>query len=331
MTTTDRKKGLLAGLRASASAEKASPGLDRFARADLALAQAAANGDLRLGDPGSKSVVSNTLTEEQKTDAAARVKVVQITKVKDNPWNARFFYNPDIVKARMLSIARDGQQTPVTVEQDAANPGEYFLIDGHYRKQALLELGHHEIIILEIEPLSRVEAYRLSYVLNAEREGQTSYDDAMGWQRLMQEEGYTQDQVAEFVGVKKDRVSKTLAVLKLPMTVQEIVREHPAEFGFSVAYDLYQLGEKVNVDELKACAIAVTEGKMSGHDLKHRREKAAKAKQVRARATQYQLEVQGKRLGTIREFGAGRVSVELTGLTPEQQENVVAAIKRVLQ
>src|ERR1700744_4529487 len=216
----NRRDLLRASMRAEAdSVEK------RFAAAEAAMERAPSG--LAGAFAGASRGASSTFSAESEAPArpeATPVKVEGRTLIKlpldrviDNPFNARQIYNHDVIKERAASIATHGQRVPALACEDWRRPGFYILIDGHYRKRAIQAAGKTEIECL-IEPITNdLELYRLSFLLNAERNAQSSLDNALAWRRLLDEKKVpSEEALVELTGLSWGTVNKTLALLKLP-------------------------------------------------------------------------------------------------------------------
>ena len=176
---------------------------------------------------------------------------VEISRVRDNPCNARQVYDQQKINERAASIAKDGQMTPAPACLDFENPdsGGYILIGGHYRKKALLQLNKPMIQIKLLAVTSHLELHRLSHEENSQREEDTPLDNALSWKNLLAEGYATQEQIAESLGIARTRVTKTMKILDLPSDVLEIVKEAPAQFSLTSSYILAHIAKMVDVKE----------------------------------------------------------------------------------
>jgi ParB family chromosome partitioning protein len=251
--------------------------------------------------------------------------------VKDHPRNARQVYDPARIDEMATTIARDGQRVPAVVMPDPQTPGGYLLIEGRYRKRALISLGRTTILASIVEPLSDLEAYRLSLLLNEERNDQTILDNALSWKTMLDDGTYRgQDHIAEHLNIKQGTVSKTLAVLDLPPRVLNIIRIRPASFGIRIAQEMRQLSKLVDEAALESIAEQVVAEKLSVRDLERMRERKAHEPLTRERSRAYPLQWGGARLGSIREFEDGRLKIDLSNAPEILRINIANAVKKAL-
>ncbi|MET0961628.1 MAG: ParB/RepB/Spo0J family partition protein [Noviherbaspirillum sp.] len=259
------------------------------------------------------------------------VRALPIANVKDHPRNARQVYDPARIDEMATTIARDGQHVPAVVMPDPDTPGGYLLIEGRYRKRALISLGRSTILASIVEPLSDLEAYRLSLLLNEERNDQTILDNALSWKAMLEDGAYRgQDHIAEHLNIKQGTVSKTLAVLDLPAGVLSIIRTRPSSFGIRVAQEMRQLSKLMDEATLESIAEQVIAEKLSVRDLERLRERKTHEPLTRERSRAYPLQWGGARLGSIREFEDGRLKIDLSNAPEALRANIISAVKNAL-
>lgn len=317
---------------------------DKFETADIVVAIAKAkdgrNGpaaqlDATFPPTESHSKVEQTSTVPATNSAAPAVpfvvREIPIELVKDHPRNARHIYDPARIDEMATSIARDGQRVPAVVMPDPDAPGTYLLIEGRYRKKALTSLGRETILASIIEPLSELEAYRLSLLLNEERNDQTVLDNALSWKAMLDSGAYkSQDHIAEHLNLKQSSVSKTLAILDLPPSVLAVIRTKPAAFGVRVAQELRQICKILPEKNVEALAEQVRDEKLSTRDLEKIRERKDREPVTRERSRAYPLQWGGSELGSVREFDDGRLKIDLSNAPDELRGKIIEAVKKVL-
>jgi ParB family chromosome partitioning protein len=336
-----KKKSLLANLGASVAAQSVQA-RDKFDMADLTMAMK------RASAPGANSVMNqvdaagsgkppfagNTETQAPRSmvsPSSQSLADLPIAMVRDHPRNARHLYDPTRIDEMAASIARDGQMMPAIVMADPQMPGAYLLIEGRYRKRALQSLGRETILAIVVDPLSELEAYRLSLILNEERNEQTDLDNAISW-KMLQDDGLftSQDHIAEYLGITQSKVSKTLSLLELPAGVLTIMKTSPGSFGLRIGYELRQLARQLAPLELEAVAEQVRDGKLTVAALEKMRSRAEKKPVTRERSRAYPLKSGELTIGTLRDFDDGRLKIDLTGVAPALRQALIAAVQRVL-
>ena len=122
----------------------------------------------------------------------------------------------------LASLARDGQQSPVTVVA-ATEPERFVLIDGYARVAALTKLARDlvEVVVLS---LSEAEALVRAHRLEGERR-RSALEDGWLLQELIDRHGLSLAQLATRLGRSRSWVCRRLALVTvLPTSVQERVR-----------------------------------------------------------------------------------------------------------
>lgn len=265
-------------------------------------------------------------------DNEEKVILLPISKVLDNPYNARQIYDEDVVKLRAASIATHGQQEPAKVVESSEQPGHYFLIDGHYRKRGLLSAGKTEIKCLVRTVANELELYRLSFLLNEERSPQSSLDNAMAWRNLTNGNLVkTHEDIAELVGMSKGMVTKTLSLLTLPESVLQRMQEHPSLFGTTVAYEIVLI-HKIHGDEKETLNLVqkvIDEG-VSRVELQQIRERyeSNPARKLRDVSRQHKIIVSGVEQGRLKEWDSGRLQLDVKIEDPKLRRELMDELKK---
>ncbi|AOY95128.1 chromosome partitioning protein ParB [Cupriavidus sp. USMAA2-4] len=323
-------KSLRAGMLAGMAAEKSrSDGLDRFARAEAAIAQHP-NGLLQ----GRANEIAAVFSAESPlpTESGGRIlKRIPLTELHDNPFNARRIYDPAVVQERAASIATHGQKTPGLAAPDPARPGHYILIDGHYRKRALASAGKLEMECFVEDDLSDLDFYRLSFLLNEQRSDQSALDNAIAWRQLI-DEGKVQkeEEICELTGMSAGTVNKTLALLKLPESVLAVMRERPSAIGIAAGYELTLYHKTAGEERTRELAVRIMNDGLSSREVEAIRKQAQenKPRKVKEISRQYKIRASGGQLlGTIKEWDSGRVMLDVQIADRSTREALVEALK----
>lgn len=328
----DRKAMLRASMRAETSSVQ-----KRFAAAEAIMQRSP--GGLAPGSTETARGSMSTFSAEsdrgargnQEGQGARELRKIALDKVSDNPFNARQLYDPDVIKERAASIATHGQRVPALACEDWREPGRFILIDGHYRKRAIQAAGKTEIECL-MEPVQNdLELYRLSFLLNAERNAQSSLDNALAWKRLLVEQKIpAEEALVELTGLSWGTVNKTLALLKLPDNALSRLKDHPSKFGVALGYELFLFSKSASEDELLALMDRVVAEDLSSRDVEGLRKKYAdhatrKPKEV---SRQYKIRSGKTQIGFIKEWDSGKVAFEVKLLDPKDRDALVEDLKQ---
>jgi ParB family transcriptional regulator, chromosome partitioning protein len=259
---------------------------------------------------------------------------VPLSVVHDNPLNARHIYDPEAVKALAASIATRGQLVPAPAARHPTLEGHVVLIDGHYRKRALLAAGKTEIECVLQDVASELDMYRMSYLINEERNAQSPLDNALAWQKLLVEQKVPDGiGIAELTGLSTGAVAKTMAFLKLPEVALTKLRETPAKFGIAVGYEIYQLSKLLPEKELLELMRRTVDEDLSSRMLESLRStlEIAKPRKKKEVSRQYRIKVGKAQIGFIKEWDSGRVALDINLTDPKEREALVEELKRRFQ
>lgn len=317
---------MLAGMAAEKSRGEQ---LDRFARAEAAIAQHP-NGLLQSKVGG--EATSTFSAENAPDDGAGRtLKRIPLPLLHDNPLNARRIYDPAVVQERAASLATHGQKTPGLAAPDPARPGHYVLIDGHYRKRALVAAGKSEMECFVETDLTDLDFYRLSFLLNEQRSGQSALDNAIAWRQLLDEgKVLKEEEICELTGISAGTVNKTLALLRLPESVLNAMREKPSAIGIATGYELTLYYKVAGEDRTRDLALRVMNDGLSSREVESIRKQAqdGKARKIKEISRQYKIRTDaGDQLGTIKEWDSGRVVLDVQLPDRNAREALVEALK----
>lgn len=135
--------------------------------------------------------------------------------------------NIDEPKIRDLanSIKQSGLICPLLVRKIASSSFEspqYELIAGERRLKALRLLGETEVPVI-VREIPDQKALELSLVENIQREELNPIEEALAYQRLVQEFELTQETIALAMGKDRATIANTLRLLKLAPDVREEV------------------------------------------------------------------------------------------------------------
>ncbi|EER62346.1 parB-like partition protein [Acidovorax delafieldii 2AN] len=320
----DRK----AAMRASLSAEKKDVNA-RFATADAVLAErpsglAVAVPTPAVADSGRAFSAESPLPNQQQIVRAP------LEKVHENPLNARYIYNPDVVKELAASIATRGQMVPASAIEHPTIVGDYLLIDGHYRKKALASAGQHTIDLVIRRHESDIELYRMSWLLNEERNAQSPLDNAFAWRKLI-DKGLvqTENQIAELLGVSLSTVNKTIALLGLPTAALDKMRDRPEKFGVFTGYELTLAAKKLNEPELLELVDRIVVEDLSSRQVSAIRTKIETGDTRKRKETsrQYKIQRTGQQIGSLKEWDSGKVALEVLLPDPKERAALVAELR----
>lgn len=153
-----------------------------------------------------------------------------IEHLRPNARNPRSQFSDAELDELAASIRERGIIQPIVVRPVRGLTDAYEIIAGERRWRAAQRAGLHDVPIV-VHEASDAEALELAIVENVQRADLDPIEEANGYQRLMTEFSYTQDDVAKIVGKSRPHVANTLRLLKLPESVQALVHSGELSAG----------------------------------------------------------------------------------------------------
>lgn len=169
--------------------------------------------------------LSSLIPTEVTGDRSTALREVPIGSIKPNPRQPRTNFDEEAMSSLAASIKELGVLQPVLVRQvggDAAD--EFELIAGERRWRAARRAGLHTIPVL-VQTAEESHSLERALVENLHRQDLNVLEEAAAYQQLIEEFGYTHDQVATRVGRSRTAVTNTLRLLQLPTGVQRLLAE----------------------------------------------------------------------------------------------------------
>jgi ParB family chromosome partitioning protein len=147
---------------------------------------------------------------------------VPIEFVSPNPRNPRRNFAEAELTELAQSITEHGIVQPVVVRPSPNQPGRYEIIAGERRWRAAQRAGLAEIPIIVREVNDRT-ALELAIIENVQRADLNPVEEALGYQQLIDEHGYSQADLGQIIGKSRSHVANTLRLLKLPEVIRDML------------------------------------------------------------------------------------------------------------
>lgn len=274
----------------------------------------------------------DTLIPNKKENKEAASKIIQseelidINKIEPNKDQPRKSFNEDSLIELSESIKQHGIVQPLIVTKR----DDFFeIIAGERRWRAAKLAGLKKVPVI-VKDYSPQEIMEIALIENIQREDLNPVEEAMAYQRLIQEYDLKQDEVAERVSKSRTTITNSLRLLKLDERVQSMLIEE----NFSSGHARALLGIKDH-DLQYSTALKIFDEKLSVRET----EKLIKALQAEEKPKRKKPElkndfvyrdleeklkmVTGTKVTINRKSEqAGRIEIEY--YTPEDLEKIVA-------
>ncbi|MFS8148798.1 chromosome partitioning protein ParB [Rhizobium sp. R635] len=156
--------------------------------------------------------------EAERTVSADRM--IPIEFVSRNPRNPRRFFDDTELHDLASSIRQHGIVQPIVVRTMSRD--QYEIIAGERRWRAAQLAGLIEIPVI-IRDVDDKTALEIAIVENVQRADLNPLEEALGYEQLIAEYGYTQNDLGEIIGKSRSHVANSLRLLKLPDPVRDLL------------------------------------------------------------------------------------------------------------
>ncbi|MFD1200182.1 ParB/RepB/Spo0J family partition protein [Brucella gallinifaecis] len=167
--------------------------------------------------------------EERKIPVSSE-RNVPIEFVTRNPRNPRRMFSEVELEDLAQSIKEHGVVQPIVVRPAPGEVDRYELIAGERRWRASQRAGVDTIPVIIRDVDDRV-ALEIAIVENVQRADLNAVEEAMGYQQLIDNHDYTQNDLAQVIGKSRSHVANTLRLLKLPQRVQDFISDGALSAG----------------------------------------------------------------------------------------------------
>lgn len=178
---------------------------------------------------------------------------IPLDMIEPNPYQPRMSFDQEALEELATSIKSLGLIQPITVRR--VTDDQYQIISGERRYKAC-RLAGMTMVPAYVRDANDRGMLEMAIVENIQRQDLDPIEVAMGYQRLIDECGLTQEAMADRVGKKRATVTNFLRLLKLPVKVQHDLKVGVLSVGHAKAI--------LGVDDPKAqqqlCDIVLTDG-----------------------------------------------------------------------
>jgi ParB family chromosome partitioning protein len=165
---------------------------------------------------------------QARTEATTEIPIVQL---EPNPVQPRTVMDPARLQELAASITESGIVQPILVRKAGAG---YQIIAGERRWRAAQQAGLATVPVT-VREVADDRLLELALVENIQREELSPLEEAHAFQRLQQDLGLTQEEVARKVGRDRSTVANSLRLLRLPREARELLSAGRLEAGHARA------------------------------------------------------------------------------------------------
>lgn len=161
-------------------------------------------------------------------------KSLPIEFLRPNPRQPRKRFDESAIDSLVDSIRHQGVLQPLLVRPHPDDANAYEIVAGERRWRASQRARLHEVPVV-IKDLTDTEALEIALVENIHREDLTPMEESEGYQRLIEEFGYTQEALAKGVGKSRSHVANMLRLLSLSEELKSMLDDGQLSAGHARA------------------------------------------------------------------------------------------------
>lgn len=197
------------------------------------MAMAEEQGRSRLGR-GLAALIGDVGEEIGAIERARGQRRVPVEFLRPSARNPRRNFVEEDLEDLTTSIRERGILQPIIVRSIPGMMDAYEIIAGERRWRAAQRAELHDVPVILVEADDR-EALEIAIVENVQRTDLNAIEEAAGYERLIAEFGYTQNDLARVIGKSRSHVANTLRLSKLPEPVRKLVSEGAVSAGHARA------------------------------------------------------------------------------------------------
>lgn len=197
-----------------------------------------------------------SLMEENDYSGTTGEEIVEIplADIVPNPYQPRYVFDDDKIEELANSIKEHGVFQPIIVKKMGEN---YAIISGERRYRACQKAGLKTIPAIK-RLYEKSKMIEIALIENLQREGLTPIEEAKAYQQIINELGYTQQELSIKVGKSRSHITNMLGLLNLPEDVIGLVDGQRITMGHARA-----LSKLVDENKIRAIAKSIVDKGLS--------------------------------------------------------------------
>ena len=171
-------------------------------------------------------------TDEVHPQGSSTISEIALDQIEANPNQPRREFDAESLQELANSIREIGIVQPITLRQ--TDDGRYQIVAGERRWRAS-QMAGLTAIPAYIRTIGDESVMEMALVENIQREDLNAIEIALAYAHLLENEGMTQEKVADRVGKSRVAVANYLRLLKLPAQVQMALQKRTIDMGHARA------------------------------------------------------------------------------------------------
>lgn len=227
-----------------------------------------------MGEAALVEVAPNAAAKNAAQTEEGDVMRLPISNLQPGKYQPRRHFDATALEELASSIIKHGLMQPIMVRALAKNTYEIIAGERRWRAAKLAKLNEVPVIIREA---SDEQALELALIENIQRSDLNPLEEAAGYQRLMDEFGYTQEKLVPIVGKSRSHIANLLRLLKLPEGIKRRIDSGELTMGHArallmakdpeaLAQQIVEIGLSVRQAEDRAKGVVPRELMDNGYD-----------------------------------------------------------------
>ena len=158
-------------------------------------------------------------------------KMIPVEFIKPGPWQPRKIFDKEELISLSNSIKKQGIIQPVILKSNDIIKNQYFLIAGERRWRACQLAKIHEVPAIIRDDINDDKIAELSLVENIQRSELNPIEEAEGYQSLLSNYNYTQEDISKAVGKSRSYIGNIIRLLSLSDKAKELLLEKKLTIG----------------------------------------------------------------------------------------------------
>ena len=171
------------------------------------------------------------------TEPGTQYQNIPIDQLVANPTQPRTTFDQKEIRELASSIRKSGLLQPLLVRKKTNSNSafsSYEIVAGERRWRAAKEAGLITVPAI-VKDLGDHETLEISIVENIQRQDLNPIEEAIAYDRLINEFGSTQEQISQSLGKDRSSIANSLRLLKLPESVKELLKQKKLTAGHARA------------------------------------------------------------------------------------------------
>jgi ParB family chromosome partitioning protein len=197
--------------------------------------------------------------------------------LRPNPRNPRRTFIETDLDDLVNSVREKGIIQPILVRNIPGMDDVFEIIAGERRWRAAQRASLHDVPIIIVEAGDK-EALEIAIIENVQRSDLNALEEALGYEQLIAEYGYSQNDLSKIIGKSRSHIANTIRLARLPESVKAMLANGELTAGHGRAL--------LSVKDPEALARRIVERGMTVRDVEriaNEDDKTEKAPQVSRR------------------------------------------------